>query len=93
MWMLRYHARIQEFLLGWGGGGVQAGLPENSSDNVFLFFFSSHLILEFYRGCLMVISKEIFQGFRGSSTFSRGGGGGSNFFQGRGVGSNMLISI
>ena len=27
------HARIQEFLP--GGGGVQARLPENSSDNVF----------------------------------------------------------
>ena len=33
----------------------------------------------------MVISKEIIQGFRGSSTYS-GGGGGSNFFQGRGGG-------
>ena len=31
------HARIQEFLP--GGGGVQARLPENSSDNVFRFFF------------------------------------------------------
>ena len=36
----------------------------------------------------MGISKEIFQGFRGSSTFSGGreGGRGSNFFQGRGGG-------
>ena len=44
------------------GGGVQARLPENISDNVF-------------RGCPMVISKEtiIFKGFRGGPKFSRGG--------------------
>ena len=33
----------------------------------------------------MVISKEIFQGFRGSSTFSRGGGG-VQLFPGKGGG-------
>ena len=39
------HARIQEF----SPGGVQARLPENSSDNVFLFFFffSPRLIYSF----------------------------------------------
>ena len=30
------HARIQEFLSGGGGGGVEARRPENSLDNVFL---------------------------------------------------------
>ena len=65
--------------------GVQAGLPENSSDNVFLFFSVLTLFYSFteYIGCLMVISKEIFQGFRGSSTFS---GGGGQLFPGKGGG-------
>ena len=52
------HARIQEFLP--GGGGVQARLPENSSDN----FFSPQL----YRGCPIVISNK--------TIIFRGGGGG-----------------
>ena len=79
LWVLRRHAQIQEFL----PGGVQALLPENSSDNV--FFQSS----TFYSS--IVISKKtiIFQSFRGGPIFSRGvhhfpGGGGSNFFQGVG---------
>ena len=56
--------------------GVQVHLPENSFDNV--VFFNLMLILQFYRGCPMVISKKtiIFKGFRGGPTFSRGGGGG-----------------
>ena len=65
------------------GGGVQANLPENSSDNVYLFIsFSPQLILQFYIGCPMVISKKtvIVQGFRGGPTFSRGGGGGGAYF-------------
>ena len=51
-------------------------MPENSSDNVVFLFFSPQLILQFYRGCPMVISKKtiIFKGFRGGPTFSRGGG-------------------
>ena len=54
--MRRGHARIQEFL---PGGGVQARLPENSSDN----FFSPQL----YRGCPVVISNKtiIFNIFQG----------------------------
>ena len=74
-------------------GGAQlseAWLSEKGSDNVFfvvVFFFSPQLILQFYRGCSMVISKKTitFQGFRVGPTFSRGGGG-SNFFQGGGGG-------
>ena len=31
----RVHARIQEFLSGGGGGGVEARRPESSLDNVF----------------------------------------------------------
>ena len=31
----RVHARIQEFLSGGGGGGVEARRPENGPDNVF----------------------------------------------------------
>ena len=56
--------------------GVQVHLPENSSDNVVFCFFSPQLILQFYRGCPMVISKKtiIFKGFRGGPTFSWGGG-------------------
>ena len=61
-------------------------MPENSSDNVvFFLFLSPQLILQFYRGCPMVISKKsiIFKGFRGGPTFSRGEG---NFFHGGGGG-------
>ena len=35
-----YHARIQNFFQG-GGGGVQARRSENSLDNVFFVFFSA----------------------------------------------------
>ena len=60
---------------------------------LFLFFvlFSPQLILLFYRGGPMVISKKtlIFQGLRGSPKFSRGGGG-VQLFPG---GVQMLISI
>ena len=69
--------------------GVQARLPENSSDNVF-FLFCPQLLL-FYSGLLMVYFKENynFSRFRGGGgggifqedpTFSRG----SNFFHGGG---------
>ena len=56
------------FAGGGGGGGVQARLPENSSDN----FFSPQL----YRGCPIVIPNKtiIFNIFRGGG----GGGGGPN---------------
>ena len=52
-----------------GGGGVQARLPENSSDN----FFSPQL----YRWCPIVISNKtiIFNIFRG------GGGPNANFYR------------
>ena len=72
------HARVPEFL---SGGWGPRRLPENSSDVFFSFFLILNFnILQFYRGCLMVISKKtiLFQGFRGSPTFSRGGGGGPN---------------
>ena len=48
---------------------IQARLPENSSDNV---CFRHQLILPFYRGCSMVISKTtiIIQGFREVPTFT-----------------------
>ena len=68
-----WHARIHGNL----PGGVQARLQENSSENVFfVVFFSHQLILQFYRGFPMVISKKIivFQGLRVNPTFSRGGG-------------------
>ena len=79
------HARIQRFCK-----GVQAKLPENSSGNVCFFVcLSPKLILQFIRGCPMVIPKKtiIFQGFRGGPSFLWG----SNFF--RGVGIQMLISV
>ena len=72
--------------------GVQARLPENSSQGFFLF--SPQPILHFYRGLSMVYFKENykFTGFqKGSNIFQGGGGGqvqhfpgGSNFFQGGG---------
>ena len=66
-----------------------AGLPENSSDNVFFFFFfSPHLfVLQFYRGLSMVYFKENynFPRFQRRSNILQGGGvtfsRGSNFFQ------------
>ena len=79
------HARIQGFCQ-----GVQAKLPENSSDNVSFFVcLSPKLILQFFRGCPMVIPKKtiIFQGFRGGPSFY----GGPTFSGGVGV--QMLISV
>ena len=65
----------RNFCQGWGGG-VQARLPGNSSDNVFLCFFFVVLNLFynlqwFINGLFQFI---IFQGFRGGKTFPRGGG-------------------
>ena len=74
MWMLRYHARIQEFLLGLGSG--QAGLPENSSDNVFLFFFSSRLILQAFQRVSNGYFKRNFPRFQREFNIFQGGGGG-----------------
>ena len=81
------HAQNQEF-----ARGVQARLPENSSDNVFYFvlFFSLQLILQFHSGLSMVYFKENynFPRFqRGSDKFQ----GGSNFFQRGGV--QMLLLV
>ena len=61
-----------------GGGGSR---PDCQKTALTTFFSSPQLILQFYRGCPMVISKKtiIFQGFRGGPTFSRGGGGGPTF--------------
>ena len=63
------HARIQGFLP--GGGGVQARLPENSSDNVFL------VLNLFYIGLSMVYFKENynFTRFQRGSKIFKGGGG------------------
>ena len=61
------HALIQEFL----PGGVQALLPENSSDNIFFFFLVLNLNYSFTVVYQWFISKKtiIFQGFRGRPTF------------------------
>ena len=80
------------------GRGVQARLPENSSDNVFFLFCPQFLL--FYSGLLMVYFKENysftrFQGWgRVSKIFQEGptfSSEGSNFFQGVGRGVQMLI--
>ena len=56
--------------------GVQARLPENSSDNI--FFLSPQFILQFYNDLSMVYLTENynFPRFQRGPTFSRGGGGG-----------------
>ena len=64
---------------------VQARLPENSSNNVFVFFCPQ--LLQFYSGLSMVYFKEIynftrFRGGGGGPTYSKG----SNFFHGGGGG-------
>ena len=55
--------------------GVQAGLLENGSDNVFIvlnLFYSFTVVYQWFNSKKTIIS----QGFRGGPTFSRG----SNFF-------------
>ena len=63
---------------------VQARLPENSSNNVFVFFCPQ--LLQFYSGLSWFISKKsiILLGFGGGGgpTYSKG----SNFFHGGGGG-------
>ena len=65
---------------------VQARLPENSSNNVFVFFCPQ--LLQFYSGLSMVYFKEIynftrFRGGGGGGGGEGGGGrGGSDLFQG-----------
>ena len=71
---------------------VKARLPENSSNNVFVFFCPQ--LLQFYSGLSMVYFKEIYN-------FTRfRGGGGSNLFQevklfpwGRGRGRRVQMLI
>ena len=70
---------------------VQARLPENSSNNVFVFFFCPQL-LQFYSGLSMVYFKEIynytrFRGGGGGPTYSKG----SNFFHGGGGGGSKCL--
>ena len=52
---------------------VEARLPENSSNNVFVFFCPQ--LLQFYSGLSMVYFKEIYNFTRGQ-TFSMGAGAG-----------------
>ena len=61
--------------------GVQADCQKTALKTFFVVvLFSPQLILQFYRGFPMVISKKtiISKGLRGGTTFSRG----VNFFQG-----------
>ena len=57
---------------------VQARLPENSSNNVFVFFCPQ--LLQFYSGLSMIYFKEIY-----NFTRFRGGGGGGGGGAGGGV--------
>ena len=68
----------RNFSLGGGRGGVKAGWPKHSLDQ---------LILQFTEGVQWVYNREnyTFDGSRGGPTFSKGGGGWSTFFHGRGV--------
>ena len=64
---------------------VQARLPENSSDNVFVFFCPQ--LLQFYSGLSMVYFKENYN-------FTRfRGGGGSNLFRGGGEGGGLGVQM
>ena len=49
-------ARIQDFLRGGGGGRPDC---QQRFCFLLLFFFSPQLILQFYRGCPMVISRKL----------------------------------
>ena len=68
---------------------VQARLPENSSNNVFVFFCPQ--LLQFYSGLSMVYFKEIYNFTRfqggGGPTYSKG----SNFFHGGGGGGSKCL--
>ena len=75
---------------------VQARLPENNSNDVFVFFCPQ--LLQFYSGLSMVYFKEIynFTRFRGGGGGGGGGGGptyskGSNFFHGGGGGGSKCL--
>ena len=74
---VQFHVWIQKFF-SWG---VQALRPENSLDNVFFCCWSNGFI---------AVKTILFQGSRGSPTFSRGG---PTFSRGGGGGGQMLISI
>ena len=70
---LAFHARIQDFRQGGGGGLAGPGQSDKKSpDNVFF------LVLSLFYWSQMVNFEENyhFQGSRGGPTFSRGGGGG-----------------
>ena len=79
---------------GFFARGVQARLPENSSDNVFFSFLSSTFtVLRWFINGLFKKTTIILQGFGGGEeipTFSRraqpfpGGGGGKTFSKGVG---------
>ena len=58
----RVHARIQEFLSGGEGGGVEARRPENSLDNVFL-------VINLFYNLLSGSNGFITEGRRGSNFF------------------------
>ena len=63
------------------GGGVQALLPENSSDKGFYSGLSMVYFKENYHFPRFQRGSNIFQGVGGGPSFSRGGGV-SNFFRG-----------
>ena len=76
----------RNFCQGGGGGGSRP----DSQKTALTTFFGPQFILQFYRGCPMVISKKtiIFPRLKRVEHFP----GGPNFFQG-GRGVQMLISI
>ena len=65
----RVHARIQDFLSGGGGGGVDSRWPENSLDNVFL-------VINLFYSLQSGSNGFITEGRRGSKFFQGVAGGG-----------------
>ena len=62
------------FAMGGGGGTCPTARKQPLTTIFFLIiYFSPKLILQFYRGCPMVISMKtiIFQGFKAGPIFSR----------------------
>ena len=85
------------FARGGGGGGVQAQLPENSSDTIFFKSSTNFTVLQRVSNGYLKENYNFSKVSEWVQHFPGGGGGGwgvgSNFFQRGGGGVQLLIKI